>query len=781
MKVFRFIVISALLANMLGLLGCCNSEKGQFAKTPVDYVNPYIGNISHMLVPTFPTVHLPNSMLRVIPLRDDFTGNFIKGLPVFLVGHRTFQAFSISPYQGDLMKNTYDIRYEYDNEVIKPYYYEVYLDNVDANIQFAPSHQAAIYNIDFGGTEIPRLVVNAKGGELTCNGNVVSGYQQIDDTKTKAYLYLEVESAPESIEVMPTESVVDEFYPEKGAVMNHGIILSFAKEQRKLKIRYGVSFISEEQAKKNLYREIEDYDLQKIAKKGEDVWNEALGKFTVKGEENDKVVFYTSLYRFYERMVCISEDGKYYSGYDNQVHEDNGIPFYVDDWLWDTYLAAHPLRIIIEPEKEGHMLNSFIRMAEQMDNFWMPTFSEVIGDTRRMFANHGILTMLDGYEKGVKGFDLEKAYLAGKNAVTEKTLAPWSGMPAGKLDEFYKQNGYFPALSTEIKTITEKTTETSVITTTTTIREIEKNPEVHSWERRQPVAVTLGTVYDEWGLAQLARHLGKEDDYNYFLERSLNYKKLFNEETKFFHPKDANGNFVQPFDYRYTGGLGGRDAYDENNGWIYRWYVQHNIANLIELNGGKEGFVAELERMYNTPLGKIKFEFYAIYPDHTGNVGQFSMANEPSMHIPYLYSYAGEPWRTQKRVRSLLDQWFRNDLMGMPGDEDGGGLSTFVVFSYLGFYPVTPGLPMYVIGSPVFEQAAIQLPDNKTFEVICENYSPQHKYIQSAKLNGKEWNKSWFSHEELMQGGKLELVMGKYPNKKWAASDDAVPPSFSMK
>lgn len=213
---------------------------------------------------------------------------------------------------------------------------------------------------------------------------------------------------------------------------------------------------------------------------------------------------------------------------------------------------------------------------------------------------------------------------------------------------------------------------------------------------------------------------------------------------------------------------------------MYRWDVPHNVADLISLMGGDDAFVNELENMYDTPLGKSKFEFYAQIPDHTGNVGQFSMANEPSLHIPYLYNYAGQPWRTQKRIRTLLNQWFRNDLMGVPGDEDGGGMTAFVVFSQLGFYPITPGLPMYVIGSPTFEKASLKLGGGKTFDIICHNYSPKNKYIQSAKLNGTDWNKSWFTHEDLMRGGRLEFVMGDRPNKQWASDKGSVPPSFEM-
>ena len=227
--------------------------------------------------------------------------------------------------------------------------------------------------------------------------------------------------------------------------------------------------------------------------------------------------------------------------------------------------------------------------------------------------------------------------------------------------------------------------------------------------------------------------------------------------------------------------MGAREYYGENNAWVYRWDVPHNVADLIALMGGNEAFNRELDRMFNEPLGKSKFEFFAQLPDHTGNVGQFSMANEPSLHIPYLYNYSGQPWKTQKRVRNLLRQWFRNDLMGLPGDEDGGGMTSFVVFSMLGLYPVTPGLPAYNIGSPLFSNAKVHLGNGKTFEIIAKGCSDNNKYIQSATLNGTPYDKPWISHTDVMNGGTLELIMGDKPNKDWGASADAVPPSMESK
>jgi len=731
----------------------------QTDKQPVDYVNPYIGNISHLLVPTYPTVHLPNSMLRVYPERENFTGNTLHGLPLIVTSHRGSSAFNLSPYQGALQDAHAVERLSYDNEIIKPYFYSVDLDEKDIAVQYAPSHQSGLYCLDFHQQDVPRyLILNTRNGALAKDDEGMSGYQQLDN-HTKVYIYLEADSKPLEIGTHQGDHLGTEETQTSGR--NAYFILKFAPSKQAIHVRYGVSFISTEQAKKNLRREIPDYNLQQLSEKGRKLWNETLGKIQVQGTDEDaKTVFYTSLYRTYERMICISEDGQYFSAYDGKVHHDGGRPFYTDDWIWDTYRATHPLRVIMEPTMESDMIHSYITMAQQMSRPWMPNFPEVTGDSRRMNSNHAVAMVADAYNKGLRNFDLEKAYEASKAAITEKTLAPWSAKPAGVLDQFYKNHGYFPSLAPGEK---------------------ETVSEVHSWERRQPIAVTLGTVYDEWCLGQIAHALGKKKEAQYFIDRSLNYRKVLNPETKFFHPKDSFGQFMPDLDYRFPPGIGGRDAYDENTGYVYRFDVPHNIGDLVTQLGGKEAFIAALEDMYNTPLGKGRPDFYHIYADHSGNVGQYSMGNEPAMHIPYLYNYAAQPWRTQKRVRNLLKQWFRNDLMGIPGDEDGGGLTSFVVFSSLGFYPITPGLPMYVIGSPVFEKASMALGNGRTFEVICQNYAPENKYIQSAKLNGKTWTKSWFSHADLMKGGTLELVMGKHPNKEWAATDEAIPPSFRMK
>ena len=742
----------AITIFIVSLFVACNcNEKGQeTTKTPVDYVNPYIGNISHLLVPTYPTVQLPNSMLRVYPKRENYTTDLINGLPVIVVGHRGLSAFRIDPVNqvGDRNENLKG--HSYTNEKVTPYRYSVYLDEEEINVDFAPSFQSAGYKISFNQGNA-NLVLTSGNGSLELTDEGILGYQKIKDS-TNVYLYMETAQKPIATEIQNTSGT------HGGGRQSTSLVMSF--DVTSVDIRYGVSFISAEQAKKNLRREIKDYDIDALAQAGREEWNKVLGKIKVEGcDENAKKVFYTALYRTYERMINISEDGFYYSGFDNQVHSDGGTPVYTDDWIWDTYLATHPLRVIIEPEMEQQMIRSYIFYAQQSPEGWLPTFPVINGDNHAMNGNHSIATIWDAYSKGLRNFDLDGAFEAARKTLTEKSIIPWVRVPNTELDKVYEEKGFFPALEPGEKETVDV---------------------VNSFEKRQAVAVTLAACYDDWCLANFAKALGKNDDYDYFKKRSFKYHNIYNEKTGFFHPKNSKGDFIEPFDYVYSGGYGNRDYYDENNGWIYRWCVPHNVADLVNLMGGAENFTRNLDQTFREPLGKGRNEFYAQNADHTGNVGQFSMGNEPSMHIPYLYAYSGQAWKTQKRVRTLLDQWFRNDLMGIPGDEDGGGLSSFVVFSSLGFYPVTPGLPMYVIGSPVFEKAEIQLGGGKTFTVQCVNYAPENKFIQSAKLNGVTWEKPWFSHEELMQGGTLEFEMGKYPNKQWAASLESVPPSFVM-
>ena len=728
-----------------------------FAETePVDYVNPYIGSISHLLVPCFPTIQLPNSLMRIYPSRNDYTTEYIDGLPIVVTNHRERSAFRLSVTQGEELSPI--ITTTWDNEKVTPYDYQVQIVDNSIDVHLAVCHQSAIYELTFRDPSKPATVLfYTQDGKMQVDGRTASGSQRLSRNMS-IYLSGEFDVEPEKVGLLYDGKISDKKITEEPRAC---AALRFPAGTKKVCFRYGVSLISQEQAQKNLSREQTDaFDIAKVIKDGRKEWNETLSTILVKGgTEDQKAVLYTSYYRTFERPVCLSEDGRYFSAFDGKVHNDEGKPFYSDDWIWDTYRAAHPLRALIQPEKEEDIIESYLRMAEQMGTKWMPTFPEMTGDTRRMNSNHGVAMVADALWKGLD-VDAERGFDYCRRGIEEKTLAPWCGNPAGWLDNFYKEHGYIPALAKGEK---------------------ETDPNVQGFENRQPVAVTLGTSYDEWCLSRIAEFMGNKDIADKYLALSYNYRNVWNADTRFFHPKDKDGNFIPNFDYRFSGGLGAREAYDENNGWTYRWDVQHNLSDLAKLMGGREAMAQELDRTFAEPMGQSKWQFYGQLPDQTGNIGQFSMANEPSLHIPYIYNYAGAPWKTQKRIRQCLDTWFRNDVMGVPGDEDGGGLTSFVVFSSLGFYPVTPGFPAYNIGSPLFTDIRVKLPTGKELRIIAKGSSRENKYIQSATLNGKTWDKPWFSHDDIKNGATLVLEMGSQPNKVWGSAESATPPSAPVK
>jgi predicted alpha-1,2-mannosidase len=332
--------------SIMPLALMCISAFQTFAqKTEVDYVNPYMGNISHLLVPTFPTVHLPNSLLRVYPERGDYTSDRINGLPLIVTSHRGSSAFNLSPLTSGSRELEPVINYSYDQETINPYSYSVYLDQDNIQVDFAVSHQSAIYELNFEKEGTPQIIFNTRKGDIKWDGKGLSGSQDIGNN-TKVYLYAEFQKHPAQIGSIKNGKISNN---SESSGENANLILTFPNGTKSVSVRYGISFIDAAQAKANVNREIKDFDLAKIKEIGKQTWNKALGKLKVEGNnENDKNIFYTSLYRTFERPVNISEDGRYFSAFDGKVHNDEGTPFFTDDWIWDSYRAHHPLNVLID-------------------------------------------------------------------------------------------------------------------------------------------------------------------------------------------------------------------------------------------------------------------------------------------------------------------------------------------------------------------------------------------------------------------------------------------------
>lgn len=724
---------------LLVILATFQFGRTQMSSSNVPYVDPTIGGVGILLEPTRPTVHLPNSLVRVFPVRRDQLDDQISYFPLSISSHRQQLLFGIMPFSGSITAKSERQRFAYEGEITTPYYYHVQLEQTGDDIAFAPSQRSGYFRFRYASPQVHsiRLNILSKGTFAVRDKRFVSGKESFDGMS--AFFYAEV-----------SEDIQDVHYSEDKKTA----FLVFGKKPGVVEFRYGISFISVEQAKANLGHEIPAPGFERIKSAAFRAWDRVLSQIKVSGGTlAQKRVFYTSLYRCYERMVDINEFGHYYSAYDRQVHA-SAEPFYVDNWLWDTYIALEPLQAILNPKTEEAKIRSYIEMYAQSG--WMPSFALSSGDNPCMTGNHAAAWMTDAWFKGLHGFDLKKAYEGLRKNSLSATLLPWRNGPATSLDSFYNTHGYMPALYPGQK---------------------EWIKEVHSFERRQAVSVTLENSLDDWCIAQIAGVLNDDKNRELFLQRAGNYRNVFRIEKGFMWPKDSAGKWIEPFDPKSAGGQGGRDYTTENNVYIYNWHAKQDLQGLVELMGGQKAAEEKLDNLFRESIGRTRYDYWQAFPDATGLVGQFVMGNEPSFHIPYLYNYLGVPWKTQKRVRMLLDTWFTDNLFGIPGDEDGGGMTAFVVFSMLGFFPVTPGVPVYTIGSPVFEKVDIKLPNGKTFVIEAKGNSARNKYIQRATLNGKAFSKPWFTHKQLTEGARLVFVMGRSPNRTWGTGPDGVPPS----
>jgi len=738
------IAFVGIILGLMTLITCSRQgQKEDFS----EYIDPTIGNVSHFLVPTYPTFHLPNQMLRMVPQKKDYISDEVESFPLHLAAHRNKGLFQMKIGTGKIDESSWkqNMHIDHDLEVVHPWHYSTYLIDEDIRVSFAPGKKSAIYKVDFPAGQRKNLMI---GGTDNMRGfSEKDGVFLLEDKiryKTRG-----LNSVTREMGVFLFASLLDaEGELVSGARFSwngNQFSIELPKEApTSIQVKYAVSYLNHGQAESNYNEELAGKNFEGLKADGKKEWEETISQIKVEGgSKAQKRTFYTSLYRTYERMVDINEYGQYYSGFDGQVHESDR-PFYVDDWIWDTYLAAHPLRTILDPEMENDMLHSYTQMYEQSG--WMPTFPQIHGNHMCMNAYHSSAIFIDAYRKGLRDYNAHKAYEGIRKNLMEGTFIPWrQGTPRRPIDDFYHEHGYFPSLRPG---------------------EEETDPQVDGFEKRQPVAVTLGINFDFWALSELAGELGKRDEQKRFASKAQEYKKLWHPDHRLFMPKDEDGEWIE-INPKSDGGPGYREYYDENNGWTYAWDVKHDIDGLIDLLGGKQDAEARLDQLFREPLGMRRREFYLHGANSTGMVGQFSMGNEPSFHIPYLYNYFGAPWKTQKRIRFLLDVWFKDNIFGIPGDEDGGGMSAFVVLSSMGIYQVTPGIPLYTITSPVFEKVSIQLTNGNVFTVVAKGASRANKYIQKAFIDGKEISTPFISYEEIMSGATLELMLSELPNKEW--------------
>ena len=728
-----------------------------------DYVDPNIGGIGQLLKATAPYVQYPFGMVRLAPvttpgITDRYLADKIYGFPV---GDSLLMASAAST---STQSAAFASNFDHDFETATPYYYSVNLETWGILAESTATREAGYYRFTYPAGAQKQIEISLDGDARlnVVDSRSVEGSQQVvapvaeapeADGETREYFYAEFSQPFKNIR---TWSGGDSCTLRTQTGDHIGFSADFASESgEKIEVRFGASFISAEQARRNLQREIPSWNFDAVKHSTKQVWNTALGAIqTSGGTERQRRIFYTALYRSLGRMSDVTEDGHYFSAYDHKVHDAKGYDFYVDDGTWDTFRSLHPLQLLLDADRQQDMIRSYLRMYEQSG--WLPSFPSFAGDQPVMLGHHAAQMILDTYTKGYRDFDLEEAYEGAKKNALETTLRPWTGGPAASIDRIYFEKGFYPALATG---------------------EAEKNPNA---KERQAVSVTLETSYDDWCLARMAAILGKTGDAAYFMKLAHNYQNVFNSVIGFMAPRSADGKWVADFNPKLGGRQGGRDYFAEMNAWISTFDVQHDIGGLIGLIGGRDALNARLDRLFVEQYGTSKYAFLAQFPDATGLIGLYAQGNEPSFHIPYLYDFSGQPWKTQFRVRQIMDVWYDDGPLGLAGDDDGGALSSWYVLSAMGFYPVCPGMPVYEIGSPIFASSQIRLGNGKTFTILAHHVSARNKYIQSATLNGKPLNKPWFSHASIANGGVLILEMGSQPNLHWGSVREDAPPSMTV-
>lgn len=503
-----------------------------------------------------------------------------------------------------------------------------------------------------------------------------------------------------------------EFFPNKeikgeraGAVVTFG-----AHNGMPVKVRIGSSFISLEQASENLRREIPDWDFDRVVRQTKQEWNNALSRVIAEGGTDDEqVLFYTSMYHTLMFPRRFDEYGKYYSPFDEKIHK--GVS-YNDYSLWDTFRALHPLLTLTAPEHVSPMVQSLVQMYEE--GGWMPKWPNPTY-TNIMIGTPADSVVADAYMKGFRDFDVKKAYEAiYKNAMTPPDgdankrwadRAAWTSYEARAGLTYYKELGYVPA---------DKTNES--------------------------VSNTLEYAYEDYCVAQMAKGLGKQKDYEFFMQRSKNYRNLYNPKTGFMQPRLADGTFFEGDPKKYS-------SFTEGSPWTYLFCAMHDVPGLLELMG-RDMFVSRLDENFSG--------------------GHFAFDNEPENHYPYLYTWVGQPEKTQRIVTDVLTKYFRTTPDGMAGNDDCGQMSALYVFTALGFYPVAPASNEYVIGRPFFKRSTINItfPKKATFTVLAHNLSSENIYVKSVKLNGKQFDGFLLKHEDIVKGGVLEFEMSKAPREE---------------
>ena len=734
--------VSALLVA-LGMSACVSNQPAQ---SPIDYtqsVNPFIG--TDFTGNTYPGAQAPFGMVQLSPDNGLPGWDRISG---YFYPDSTIAGFSHTHLSGTGAGDLYDIifmpvtlpykenpqgglgiysLFSHNDEEASAGYYRVKLQDYNINVELTATPRCGVQRYTFPKAE-SMVVLNLKKA-MNWDFTMDSKIEVIDSCNIRGYRFSEgwargqkVYFATRFSRPFKKMEVTDADIKLRGEQVGTSNIARFyfdTEEGDQVVVTTAISGVSMEGAQNNLKAEAPHNDFDKYLAEAKDAWNKQLSTIeVVGGDADDRVNFYTALYHSMIAPTIYSDvDGKYY-GPDKQVHQANGWTNYSTFSLWDTFRAAHPLFTYTEPARVNDMVKSFIAFFEQ--NGRLPVWNFWGSETDMMIGYHSVPVIVDAYLKGIGDFDAEKALEA---CIATANIDEYRGIGS------YKKNGYIPY------NVTDK-----------------YNSENWSLSR------TLEYAFDDFCIAEMAKKMGKTELANEFYKRSQNYRNVYNPATNFMQPIDDKGVFQPNFNPdEYTAHI------CESNAWHYFWSVQHDIKGLIALSGGQDKFAAKLDSMFTyIPAGNEELPIFS-----TGMIGQYAHGNEPSHHVIYLYNKVRQPWKAQKYAAEVMRKLYFNAPAGLCGNEDCGQMSTWYVFSAMGFYPVNPVSGEYEIGTPLFPEMRLNLKNGKTFTVLAPNVSRENIYIQSVKVNGKPYDKSYITHQQIMDGATIEFVMGNQPGEIW--------------
>ncbi|MBK0380831.1 GH92 family glycosyl hydrolase [Mucilaginibacter segetis] len=751
------------LLTCLALILCVSLSKAQQANL-VKYVNTRQGTNTKFEFSygnTYPAISMPFSMNTWTP-QTGKNGDgwkyqyFEKTIRGFQQSHQCsswvndYAVFSMMPVTGKLVVNEDEraASFSHDNEIAQPSYYKVKLDN-NITTEISPTERGAHLKFSFpkgkgsylvldGYTKMSAVSIDVKNRTITGYVNNCRWAPQ----NFKNYFVIQFDKPFKAYGTWENKKNTTTAGQKTAEGEGVGAYLQFRNGET-VQVKVASSYISPDQAQLNLDTELGKYkNFEDTRKAADKVWNTLLGRMAVEGgTEEQKATFYSCLYHanlFSHRFFEYGKDGKpyYYSPYDGKIHDGY---MYTDNGFWDTFRAQFPLNTIMHPTMEGQYMQALLAAQQQCG--WLPSWS-FPSETGGMLGNHAISLLTDAWVKGIHTFDPKQALDAYYHEATNK--GPWgsaNGRPGWKE---YFADGYVPFTK----------------------------------ETQGSTAWTLEFAYDDFCGYQLAKQIGNKHYENVFGRQMYNYKNLYDPKTRFMRAKDAEGNWIEPFDPLDWGG-----PYTEGNAWHWTWSVFQDVQGLVNLMGGNDNFTGKIDSVFSTP-GTIKVGGYgSVIHEMTEmaafKMGQYAQGNEPIHHLVYLYNYAGQPWKSQEHVREIMDKMYNATEDGYPGDEDEGQMSSWYVLSAAGFYSVCPGTDQYVIGSPLFKKMTITLENGNKFTVEADNNSKQNVYIQSATLNGKPYTHNWISHADIMNGGVLHLVMGNKPNKARGLAPEDKPFSLS--